>query len=379
MAIKEAGIEEAAQPRYRQVYNALHRQLEEQQLRPGARIPPDRELVERFAVSRLTIAKAISQLADEGYLERRPGSGTYVTDWARKRESAAALHIAVLVPFAHDDFVTQLLKAVSDSLYDYEATLQFFDSDGNPKKEAQYLRRLVNQPAEGLIAFPISLRENQDLYRAYQESGRPLVFLDSYYPTLEGDRVVTDNMQGGYLATKLLIDQGHKVIGHLMPEEMRNPALIDRRLGYARALLEAGMPVDAALIREIHSRNPLRADEPKLRCAHVLNSWRQLAAPPTAVFCANDWILQSCLLALRREGMTVPTDMAVTGFCDSDSWLRGMDDPFEGVRQQTGILGRRAVELLVARLRPKAGKTPSGAYQHISIPPLLWRHEGHVG
>lgn len=382
MAIKEAGIQEAAQPRYRQVYIALRQQLEERLLSPGARIPPDRELVERFGVSRLTIAKAISRLAEEGYLERRPGSGTYVTDWARRREAATALHIAILVPFAHDDFVTSLIKAVSDSLYEYEATLHFFDSDGDPKKEAQYLARLVKQPAEALIAFPISLRENQDLYRAYQASGRPLVFLDSYYPGLDADRVVTDNVQGGYLATRLLIDQGHSVIAHLMPEEARNPALIDRRLGYARALLEADLPADAGLVREIHSGSPLRAEEPKLRCAYVLSTWRRLPEPPTAVFCANDWILQSCLFALRREGMSVPSDMAVTGFCDSDSWLRGIDDPFEGVRQQTSVMGRRAVDLLLSRLRAKADpawEDGPGAYEHVSIPPLRWRHEGHEG
>lgn len=379
--VKEAAIREAAQPRYRQVYAALRHQLEEQHLRPEARIPPDRELVARFQVSRLTIAKAVSRLVAEGYLERRPGSGTYVTDWARRRADATSLHVALLVPYAHDDFVTSLIKAVSGALYQHDVTLQFFDSNGEPEKEAQYLRRLLEQPAEGLIAFPISLQHNRDLYCAYQETGRPLVFLDRYYPDFDADRVVSDNVQGAYLATRLLLAQGHRVIAHLMPEEARNPVLIDRRLGYTRALLEAGLPVDSALICEIHDTHPQRADEPKLRCAQALKEWRQRPDPPTAVFCANDWILQSCLLALRRDDLRVPQDMAVTGFCDGDTWLHAIDDPFEGVRQQTALLGRRAVDLLLSRLQtpPAQASVDTGdEYQHTAIVPHLWRYEGHI-
>lgn len=65
-------------PLYRQIKEVILEWMRCGELMPGARLPPERELVRRFGVSRLTVRQAISELASEGVVYRIQGSGTYV-------------------------------------------------------------------------------------------------------------------------------------------------------------------------------------------------------------------------------------------------------------------------------------------------------------
>ncbi len=66
-------------PLYQQLKEALRREIAAGNWQPHQRIPPERELVERYGVSRITVRQALSDLAAEGILYRRRGRGTYVS------------------------------------------------------------------------------------------------------------------------------------------------------------------------------------------------------------------------------------------------------------------------------------------------------------
>lgn len=65
-------------PRYLELADALRADLKEQRLRPGDALPTEAQLTERFAVSRFTVREALRQLASEGLIRRKRGSGTVV-------------------------------------------------------------------------------------------------------------------------------------------------------------------------------------------------------------------------------------------------------------------------------------------------------------
>lgn len=67
-----------ASPRYHQVYVTLRSWVRDGSYRPGERIPTEPELCRLFGVSRITIRKAIDELAREGWLVRQQGRGTFV-------------------------------------------------------------------------------------------------------------------------------------------------------------------------------------------------------------------------------------------------------------------------------------------------------------
>ena len=67
-------------PVYFQIKDQLFQEIEEGVYEIGERLPPERELIERFNVARMTVRQAIKILIDQGYLESRRGSGVYVVD-----------------------------------------------------------------------------------------------------------------------------------------------------------------------------------------------------------------------------------------------------------------------------------------------------------
>lgn len=67
-------------PIYIQIHNEIKKSIEAGKWAVGDRIPAERELAEQFNVSRMTLRQAIQTLVDEGILERRVGSGTFVAN-----------------------------------------------------------------------------------------------------------------------------------------------------------------------------------------------------------------------------------------------------------------------------------------------------------
>lgn len=69
--------------RWGQITRELRRQIEQRDLAPGERLPSENDLAETFGVSRITIRQALASLADDGYIHRRHGAGTFVSDTFR--------------------------------------------------------------------------------------------------------------------------------------------------------------------------------------------------------------------------------------------------------------------------------------------------------
>lgn len=67
-------------PVYIQIHNQLRQNIEDGKWQVGTKIPAERELAAEFHVSRMTLRQAIQALVDEGILERRVGSGTFVAN-----------------------------------------------------------------------------------------------------------------------------------------------------------------------------------------------------------------------------------------------------------------------------------------------------------
>ena len=165
------------------------------------------------------------------------------------------------------------------------------------------------------------------------------------------DAVLTDKRGGAYLATRHLIELGHRLIG-CIGGPFRLQASGQRLQGYRDAMVEAGLPVLDGLVR--------RGDY------HPQSGWvaaRDLLlgpAPPTAIFAANDLMAFGVLRAAAELGRRVPGDLAVVGFDDIEL-ASYTTPPLTTITQSASDVGRAAVEILLERLadpaRPPARRT----------------------
>lgn len=165
-----------------------------------------------------------------------------------------------------------------------------------------------------------------------------LIGYDPAFPDL--DSVEADNFTGGYRATEHLIGLGHRRIAALMGP-LRTQESIDRLDGYKQALLDAGLPVDEALIVEgDYSQRSGWECTP-----HLLGHTPR----PTAIFCASDAMAAGALLALHQAGLSVPRDVCVVGYDDLPNSQYTIP-PLTTVRQPIYEIGRHAAAVVIDQI-----------------------------
>jgi DNA-binding LacI/PurR family transcriptional regulator len=136
---------------------------------------------------------------------------------------------------------------------------------------------------------------------------------ETYEIDLKAHWVYIDHESGGYIATRHLIDNGHRRIAMINPEMSHYPlhylpGLIGFRIeGYKKALLEAGIEIDRELLVEgaLTERSAICAAIDKLLA---------MKNRPTALFAADDAIAVFAITHLQSRGIRIPHDISVIGY-----------------------------------------------------------------
>jgi LacI family transcriptional regulator len=117
------------------------------------------------------------------------------------------------------------------------------------------------------------------------------------------------------------------------------PAAVERYAGYRAALQDAGVDLDLTLVREGDGN-------PQAGFDHTL-ALMSLAAPPTAIFCANDRTAWGAYQALESLGLQVPRDVSIVGFDNQETLAPYLRPALTTVELPFVAMGRRAVDILL--------------------------------
>ena len=247
--------------------------------------------------------------------------------------------------FTHASAVERLrgvVAALDGSRYD----LVLFNVESPVHRDEHFATLTRRDRADGLLVM--SLPPPAGSLARLAESGVPIVLLDSRGAGVP--MVVTDDVDGGRLATRHLIDLGHRRIAFI-GDDPGNPLGFTssgaRERGYVETMAEAGLTVRPGdILHGPHVRNVAR---------HLANELLTGDDRPTAVFAASDTQALGVLEAARATGLDVPRDLSVVGFDDIEvSSYAGLTT----VRQPLFESGRKATELLLDSL---ASEEPFGA------------------
>ncbi len=218
--------------------------------------------------------------------------------------------------------------------------------------------RLREQAVEGVLVIAPQTSAVDAL--AHISAGVPVVGVGATAPA-QVPMVAVDNAEGARIATRFLLDLGHRTVHHVAgPRSWLDGQA--RAEGWRSALAEA-------------RRSGSGAAQPRMlsgdwSARSGCEAGRRLAADPevTAVFCANDHMALGLLWAFYEAGLRVPGDISVVGFDDIPESSYFVP-PLTTVRQDFGELGRRGVELLVEQL----SATPGGRTQVLVRPDMVVR------
>lgn len=242
----------------------------------------------------------------------------------------------------------------------------FCNSDEDPGRENEYLRLLLARQIDGLLIVPTGVRSEHLIRMANADV--PIVLLDRETPGLNAPVVCVDNETGAYLATRHLLELGHRRIAILMGIETISTQV--RRLnGYKLALQEAGLAVDEALIARADSRfytnQPFTFPAPFKGefqvyppASPALLRLLHLPDPPSAIFVANYPMTLGALHALSACHLSCPGDISLISFDDYD-WAPFFSPPLTVIRQPTYRLGQTAAQLLLKLINGEEIETPA--------------------
>lgn len=214
----------------------------------------------------------------------------------------------------------------------------------DPEDEATLrlsLAHLVAQSVEAIVVITPTERVRHALTE--EEVGVPYVSLQT--ADLRGEHAVSvDQTAGARLATRHLIELGHRRIAHLAgPDDWMEAKA--RLGGYVDEMRAHGLEIAPPIAGDWTADSGYRAGLELLRSPHF-----------TAVFAANDQMAFGLMHALHEAGVRVPDDVSVIGFDDMPESAHVLP-PLTTLRQDFGDLGRRCVGLLLSTL---AGGKMSG-------------------
>lgn len=260
-------------------------------------------------------------------------------------------HVIGILVAEFEPFSTEILKGAATALADTDYELLAYTGarhSGGAGWERRYLSRLSGTLIDGaLIVTPTVVDAN---------AGVPVVAIDPHEGPLGPPTVDSDNLTGGLLATRHLLELGHRRIGFIGGRaDLASSAL--REAGYRQALADAGIEVDPALI----STGDYELDSSRGSAQELLS----LADRPTAIFAANDISAIAAMETAREMGLDVPADVSIVGFDDIPE-ASATTPPLTTVHQPIKRMGAAGIEMLVRLIEGRAVESA-----HVRLPTSL--------
>ncbi len=302
------------------------------------------DIAERLGISIVSVSKGlagkdgVSEEMRAKILATAEEMG-YVMPQPKKTEKASSGNIGILVA---DRFMAD--NAFYPGLY-----RQVMMRCGESGYSA--IMEIVSAEAEARCTMPAMIQGGKvdgiifmgELHRNYLKtvigSELPYILLDFYDEELDADSVTSDNVAGGFRVTNALLQAGHRKIAYV-GSIFATSSIMDRYLGYTKALLQAGIPQDPAW--RIEDRGVDGRYIPLVLPEHM----------PTAFVCNCDEVAYNLVDILRRKGYRVPEDIAVTGY-DDHQFAQICDPALTTYRVNVEDMGRMAAAQLIRKISGK--------------------------
>lgn len=299
-----------------------------------------RVINESVPVSPATRERILSAIRELNYVPDALARGT-----ARRRSQV----LGMIVPNITNPYFAELYRAAAEAAFRHHYIVWVLDTNESVEREAAALNTFQRFRVDAILITPVDARANRERYGALP---MPLCFVDREVTDSEWDFVGVDNVGGAKMATRLLMESGHRRIATITGPQSSTSG-VDRLRGYRAALEESGLsvPPDYVQIGNFHEASGYAA------------GLRLLALPnqPTAVMVANSLMALGLLQALHQKG----GELAIIAF-DDFPLAALATPPITVVALPSAKLGSSAVTRVLHRL-----KSPDARRRRLIVAPKL--------
>ncbi|MEO6404534.1 MAG: LacI family DNA-binding transcriptional regulator [Ferruginibacter sp.] len=254
--------------------------------------------------------------------------------------------IGVVVCEIANSFFSQVINGIESIAYDKGYNVIISQSHESYEREIMDLHYLSSRSVDGLLISLSTETNDMSHLQALHQKGLPIVMFDRVSSEINTHSVVVDNFRGAYEATELLINQGYKRIAAIANSEFLS-ITTERLAGYREALAHYGQKAHNGYIKHCFYGGMVFSE-----IEDAVNKLLTLQQKPDAILTTSDKLTTGCLKTLHRRGITVPDDIALVGFSNSDI-AELLNPALTVVRQPAMEMGRDAIELLLQLIESK--------------------------
>lgn len=250
-------------------------------------------------------------------------------------------NIGVIIPEIVHHFFTTVFRGIEKYANNLGYNVIVCVSDESFDKEVINMEMLANGSIDGFImSLSAETQEKNDFNHllGITKQGIPLVLVDRITDDIECDKVIINDTQIAYEAVCGFLNSGRRKIALVTNESYLNVSE-NRAIGYKKALLDNGLPINEDLILSL-SYNSF--DEDKFRRFFEKSD-------VDAVLCVNEIYAVHCIALVQELGFRVPEDISVIGF--TNGILSRYSRPTLTVVAQHGeLMGETAAKMLINRI-----------------------------
>ncbi len=255
---------------------------------------------------------------------------------ARALASRRTNAVGAVVPTLENSIFALGLQAFQSELARRDTTLLVASSDYDSAEEVRQIRTLVARGVDGLLLIGTS--RPPEIYEFLQ--ARRIPYLLAWNTAGEDHRSVGfDNVQAARAITEAVIASGHTRIAMVAGLTADNDRAACRVVGAREAMTAAGL--GDLTVRE----SAYTFEDAGRAFADLIDT----PYPPTAIVCGNDVLAAGVIRAAQKRGLTVPDQLSVTGFDDTDL-ADVIAPPITTVRVPHRRMGTASAALLMAMI-----------------------------
>ncbi len=252
--------------------------------------------------------------------------------------------IGVVITDMCSPFYSFMLRGIENVIIKEKKNMIVCSGHGDTQIEKQAIDSLLGNQCEALILnMESSIEDTQSIFSDLIRKNVPTIMMGGFLAKEAEYSVIIDNEHGGYLATRYLIDKGHRKIVHLTGQQEYCDTR-DRLKGFKRALKEAGIQYDDRYVIEGEFDNESGFNE---TCKLLENDLEF-----SAIFAGDDEIAVGVIDALRSKGRKIPEDVSVVGF-DDMFFSRFMHPKLTTIRQPITEMGTTASQMAMDIIKGK--------------------------
>ncbi|MGG3505352.1 GntR family transcriptional regulator [Paenibacillus sp. FSL W8-0187] len=365
-------------PLYQRVQEYIRNLITSKVLKVGDRIPTEKELMERFGVSKITVVNALAGLVNERIITRVPGKGTFVSEpeyempETSPKIAVMPIHktsgemgtrlIGLILPSIYDYFTVRLIQGIQQALNENGYRCVIYLSEGNLDKEKEAIKTCSKIGVEGLLIFPVDEELFNEEILSMKFAGFPFVLIDRYLPGVETHYIASDGRLGVNMAVNYLWELGHREIAICSDSPIQTVTVQERIDGYMNAFKEKGSLINPAHIVTGFEIGSLEQAETHPLYRYIQNRMA------TAYITLNGSLGVKIYQIARQVGLKVPEDISIISFDDPTSIIEGYST-FTHVKQFERDMGYRAAYTLVEVINNDDGQ--QGKYFKTLVEPEL--------